>query len=110
MRPTAQATGVFRTIRERAIGLIAAATLLSASGSALALPSFAQQTGYACSQCHTVSFGPALTAYGREFKLNGYVFGDAPSTMPLSLMIQGGYTHTDEAQPDVPAPHFGTND
>jgi len=44
---------------------------------ACAVPSFARQTGMPCSQCHTLSFGPALTAYGRQFKLNGYTFGEA---------------------------------
>src|ERR1041384_147878 len=35
-------------------------------------PSFARQTGLACSACHT--HFPELTATGRAFKLNGYVF------------------------------------
>ncbi|HEY5039825.1 MAG TPA: hypothetical protein VIJ93_12205, partial [bacterium] len=37
---------------------------------ALALPSFARQTGMSCAACHTVF--PELTTYGRTFKLNGY--------------------------------------
>ena len=90
-----------------ALPLVAA---LLAPAVALALPSFAQQTGYACTQCHTIAFGPALTAYGRDFKLNGYVYGDAPSTLPLAIMVQGGYTRTGEAQPDAPAPHFAPNE
>ena len=87
-----------------------AGALLAASAPSLALPSFAQQTGYACVQCHTIAYGPALTAYGREFKLNGYVFGDATPTLPLALMTQGGYTHTGTSLPDPPAPHFSRND
>ena len=54
---------------------------------ALALPSFARQTGMPCSQCHTLSFGPALTAYGRQFKLNAYSWGDGEHPMPLALMV-----------------------
>jgi hypothetical protein len=78
---------------------------------ASALPSFAQQTGMPCGQCHTVAYGPALTAYGRQFKLNGYVWGDAkPGIPPLALMVQGGFTHTTKDQADPPAPHFATND
>jgi hypothetical protein len=86
--------------------------LLALLGSAQvwAVPSFARQTGMPCSQCHTMSFGPALTAYGRQFKLNGYVWGDADDPMPLALMIQGGFTYTAKAQPDPPAAHFATND
>src|SRR5215468_4622437 len=40
---------------------------------AKALPSFARQTGQPCGTCHT-DF-PALTPYGRRFKLLGYTVG-----------------------------------
>src|SRR6266487_3141408 len=40
-------------------------------------PSFARQTGLACNACHT--HYPELTATGRAFKLNGYVFRRADS-------------------------------
>ena len=40
---------------------------------AAALPSFARQTGQPCGTCHT-DF-PALTPYGRLFKLGGYTAG-----------------------------------
>ena len=100
----------FDSSRNGLAGWLAGAALLAASAPSLALPSFAQQTGYACSQCHTIAYGPALTAYGREFKLNGYVYGDAPSTFPLALMVQGGYTRTGADQPAPPAPHFAVND
>lgn len=77
---------------------------------ATALPSFASQTGMPCSQCHTLSYGPALTQYGREFKLNGYTWGDADSRMPLALMVQGGFSHVAEQLPEAPAPHYATDD
>src|SRR5579863_1320708 len=35
-----------------------------------AVPSFARQTGLACSACHSTL--PELTPLGRQFKLNGY--------------------------------------
>jgi hypothetical protein len=76
---------------------------------ALAVPSFARQTGMPCSQCHTLSFGPALTDYGRQFKLNGYSWGDGEHPLPLALMIQGGFSHVDTSLPEAPAPHFSTN-
>ena len=66
---------------------------------AWAVPSFATQTGKPCSQCHTLSFGPALTAYGRQFKLNGYTFDGGEQFMPLALFVQGGYSHTETAPP-----------
>lgn len=67
-----------------------------------AVPSFARQTGFACSQCHTLSFGPALTAYGRQFKLNGYTFGEGEHPLPLALMVQGGFSRAAAAQPAPP--------
>ena len=59
-----------------------------AASTAHAVPSFTRQTGVACEQCHTVAYGPALTPYGRQFKLNGYTWGT--SALPLSFMVQGG--------------------
>lgn len=72
---------------------------------AQAIPSFARQTSMACSSCHTSSFGPNLTPFGRKFKLDGYTLGgsgDGPLTKgipPLSGMLMGSFTHTDQAQP-----------
>ncbi len=76
-------------------------------------PSFARQTGLACNVCHT--HYPELTATGRAFKLNGYVFRRADSLQgrnpegqqnmllnlvtPLSFMFQTSYTATKKAQP-----------
>ena len=77
---------------------------------ALAIPSFASQTGMPCSQCHTISFGPALTEYGREFKLNGYTWGDGDHPEPIALMVQGGFAHTNADQTSQPAPGYSVND
>jgi len=76
-------------------------------------PSFARQTGLACNVCHT--HYPELTATGRAFKLNGYVFRRADSLQgrspegqqnlllnlvtPLSFMLQTSFTSTKKAQP-----------
>ena len=65
------------------------------SNSAQALPAFARQTGMECAACHVGSFGPQLTPYGRQFKLNGYVWGDTDNpTKGLSAMVYGGFEHT----------------
>jgi hypothetical protein len=42
--------------------------------SAIAVPSFARQTGLSCNVCH--SNAPQLTAFGRNFKLHGYLLTD----------------------------------
>lgn len=78
-----------------------------------AVPSFARQTGLACSACHTVF--PELTPFGRTFKLHGYTTqamkeleeagtDQAPPlninrTFPLSVMFQSSITRTDTKQP-----------
>src|ERR1700739_3111864 len=73
---------------------------------ALALPTFARQTGMACEACHTVF--PELTHFGRVFKANGYVLDnlkqvrdvnskkeqllELAQTPPLSIMVQVSYS------------------
>jgi hypothetical protein len=58
-------------------------TLLMLAEPAQALPSYARQTGQPCGTCHT-DF-PALTQYGRRFKLLGYTTGGGPyRTTPFS--------------------------
>lgn len=54
-----------------AIALLAGALLLMLPGVSQAVPSYARQTNIPCLTCHTVF--PALTHFGRQFKLNGYV-------------------------------------
>lgn len=84
-----------------------------------AVPSYARQTGLACTACHTVF--PHLTAFGRAFKLNGYtltgiktITDDRPSgkekedmkqylrllgISPMSGMFQSGYTSLNKTIP-----------
>ena len=52
---------------------IVLATMIDLTQPAEALPSFARQTGQPCGTCHT-DF-PALTPFGRRFKLLGYTTG-----------------------------------
>src|SRR5580700_7283245 len=69
-----------------ALALVAVAAGLLTIGftsPAQALPSFARQTGQPCGTCHT-DF-PALTPYGRRFKLLGYTPGGGEfRTTPFS--------------------------
>jgi hypothetical protein len=70
---------------------------------AQAVPSFSRQTGQNCSVCHTQSFGPNLTPFGRDFKLSGYTTGGGTgiaAKMPaLSGMAMGSFTNTQQDQP-----------
>jgi len=68
-----------------AFTLVGVVTLLTvgATSPARALPSFARQTGQPCGTCHTDY--PALTPYGRRFKLLGYTPGGGQfRTTPFS--------------------------
>ena len=75
--------------------------LLNSPG-ADAMPSFSRQTGAACSQCHTQSFGPNLTPFGRDFKLGGYTMGGgsgkAAELPKFGGMVQGSFTNTQKDQ------------
>ncbi len=82
------------------------AITLFGSFSANAMPSFARQTGASCSQCHTQSFGPNLTPFGRDFKLGGYTMSNGKeSKIPaVGGMVQGSFTNT---QGDIQDPATG---
>jgi hypothetical protein len=76
-----------------------------------ALPSYARQTGEACTSCHVGAFGPQLTPHGMKFKLEAYADGKSPSWyVPLSAMAVAGYTNTTKGQDGGAAPHFSPND
>lgn len=82
---------------------------------ALAVPSYARQTGLACSGCHYAP--PELNPAGRRFKLLGYVDrGDDTKTvtsqgskthaaldllaaLPLSVMLETSFTATKSPVP-----------
>ncbi|MBS0366534.1 MAG: hypothetical protein JSR67_12010 [Proteobacteria bacterium] len=93
-----------------------AAWLVSAP-QALAVPSFARQTGMACEACHTVF--PELTHFGRVFKANGYTLSNVKQVqdvtgkkeellslaqmVPLSIMAQVSYSQMKTGVPDLAA-------
>ncbi|HET6795669.1 MAG TPA: hypothetical protein VFH40_00805 [Gemmatimonadales bacterium] len=80
------------------------------------LPSYARQTGLACSACHYQFL--TLTPFGRKFKLNGYTLTNLPplvekdsstnggrlSLSPfsmLSAMVTAAMTHVSDDLPDT---------
>ncbi len=85
---------------------------------ALAIPSFAAQTGQPCAACHIGAFGPQLTPYGRDFKLNGYVASDRPKDNlidnwyeRLTTAVKTSFTHNNEnIYPNAGGVGFGPND
>jgi hypothetical protein len=90
--------------------------------SALAVPSYARQTGLACSGCHYTP--PELNPAGRRFKLLGYVDrGDQTKTvtsegkkthaaldllasLPLSIMFETSFTATNSPVPQTQNGNF----
>ncbi len=109
---------------------LAAATLalgvIAQSETADAVPSFARQTGYYCSTCHTAQ--PELTPFGRQFKLNGYtqggtrcgdirkIFGNVDTSPEwsganLSMWVLPDFNHLSRAIPQasLPNPSFPSN-
>src|SRR5215469_2308254 len=108
---------VSRTAWRVSFVIFLAGTGLIAAPAALAVPSFARQTGMACEACHTVY--PELTHFGRVFKANGYILTNVKQvrdvtgkkeellslaqTVPLSIMAQVSYTQMKTSVPDLSA-------
>jgi hypothetical protein len=90
---------VLRTGRESRRLFALLVLFLFAALPARAVPSFARQTGQPCAMCHVGGFGPQLTEFGIQFKLDGYTLhmADAPA-LPLAGMVMTGLTHTSKAQ------------
>jgi hypothetical protein len=101
-----------RIVEYIALAAYAAVLAFAAPPNAKAVPSFARQTGVACAQCHVIGFGPALTEYGRQFKLNGYVWKaqDGRTRIPLTVTLLSGFSHTAKDLPNPPAADFSRND
>src|SRR5271157_5281250 len=96
-------------IKIAALALALAVQGFMASG-AHAVPAFAVQTGQPCQACHVGGFGPQLTPFGRNFKLNGYTSRSGGFTIPVSAMLVASYTSTAKAQPPPPTHTYATND
>ena len=111
------------TSREFVLNPVCAATiavLIMGAPAALAVPSFARQTGMACEACHTVY--PELTHFGRVFKASGYVLDnlkqvrdvnskkeqllELAQTPPLSIMVQLSYSQLKTGLPDESNPNL----
>ena len=96
--------------------------VLALTANSWAIPSFARQTGMSCNTCHTIF--PELTAFGRQFKLNGYTMVGIPTvqavapadsdntilnlvkTSPFSAMLQASYTYKSKEQPGTQNDNF----
>lgn len=91
--------------------LLTVVLLMLRIGEAEAIPAFAAQTGMSCDTCHIGGFGPQLTAFGRQFKMDGYTMRAGNEfTAPVSAMAVASFLHTSADQSSPPAPHYAVND
>src|SRR5579859_7272175 len=58
------------------MGVVVSVWGILGNSRAMAITSYARQTGLPCSSCHTIP--PELTPFGRAFKLNGYTMTGMP--------------------------------
>jgi hypothetical protein len=89
----------------------AIAAAIAMPRSAQAVPSFAEQTGQACTVCHVGAFGPQLTPFGRAFKIGGYTQGGGDgwaAKLPLSAMVTTTFTNTRQDLAAAPQ-HYDVN-
>ena len=104
---------MFRKLMRLSAVVLVVAGIGASTRTAQAVPSFAAQTGYACTQCHIGGYGPQLTPFGRAFKIGGYTQGGGEgwaANVPLSAMVLGSFSATNGNQPEGTQPtHFGTN-
>lgn len=100
-----------RSAANLALHCLALVWLTLHSSAAHAVPAFARQTHQPCVACHIGAFGPQLTPFGRQFKLQGYTLeaGD-DRKIPLSMMLVETFTHTQKAQAESPGGGFNRND
>lgn len=95
---------------------------LGSAPNAYAVPSYARQTGLACSGCHYTP--PELNPAGRRFKLTGYVDRgddtkvvkaddgkkraalDLLASLPLSVMLETSFTSLKTSQPQTQNGNF----
>jgi len=110
MSHTSHSRGRGAGVRLRLLAALTLPLLAAFARDALAVPSFARQTGQDCVACHVGGFGPQLTPYGVKFKLGGFTDSDGKDNkIPLSAMAVGGLTHTAKAQEEAPTDRTGTN-
>lgn len=85
--------------RVRSVVFLAASLLLGLGvcGSAMAVPSFARQTGQSCVACHAGGQYPELTPYGRLFKLTGYTMGERTNPLALMAVVSNTTTQKNDA-------------
>jgi hypothetical protein len=90
--------------------LLVALVLMILKPEAHAVPSYSRQTGLPCASCHFAP--PELNAFGRKFKLEGYVLTTKPEVtddekkdlhllevFPLSVVFDTSFTSTKSPEP-----------
>ncbi len=77
---------------------------------ASAVASYSAQTDQPCSSCHIGGYGPQLTPFGRQFKLEGYTLkAGGAFPVPVSAEVMSSFVNTATPQETPPADHYATN-
>jgi hypothetical protein len=98
-------------VAKRRAAVLSLLVYLVGAKPAMAVPSFAAQTGQPCAACHVGAFGPQLRPFGRDFKLNGYTASDGKKHgVPIAATAYASFTHTAQGQPGGAARWFAAND
>jgi hypothetical protein len=100
--------------------LVIAWLLIVLKPEANAVPSYSRQTGLPCASCHFAP--PELNAFGRKFKLDGYVFRTKPEVtdekkghgsalhllevLPLSALLDTSFTSLSSPEPTTQNGNF----
>ena len=113
-------------MKKVALSLAGVLAAVAFAPEASAVPSFARQTGMACSACHFQSF-PILTSFGKSFKMSGFtmmgsqgkVEGEQglsiPETLNMAVVAKLRYKRTNGTEgtgptsPGVSAAQISTN-
>jgi hypothetical protein len=113
-------TGIPFFVKTLSSILVVAGLLIVFKPEAHAVPSYSRQTGLSCAACHFAP--PELNAFGRKFKLDGYVFTTKPEVtdekkdhnaalrlleaFPLSVVFDTTFTNTSSPQPGTQNGNF----
>lgn len=79
--------------------------LVGRSHKAYAIPAYARQLGVDCEQCHTI--WPRLNAFGRKFKVKGYVDQSANPGFPLAVRFMTTAQSQSTTPPGGPTTNAG---
>jgi hypothetical protein len=100
---------LYSSVARTSVGAVLLSMFFAATPS-WAIPVYSAQTDQPCAACHIGGFGPQLTPFGRQFKLDGYTASAGNTfTVPVSAEVVASFLNTAAPQETAPADHYATN-